>query len=108
MLVNISAKVQEVSSLASNHPIGDWPVCVSVTQCSGTQRTILNCEGKIRVSELRAAVMGSKEISPNDTVIPEFVKKLEARETADVQNLEMPQIHLDMLLSSASLPYNTW
>lgn len=102
MLVDITARVIENSSLAPNHPTADWPISLVVDQnCDSQQRRILDCKGSIRAGELRAVVMKAGNSAPDSRAIPSFVTSLMNRELAMIRNVEIPQDGIEMLLNLA-------
>jgi hypothetical protein len=102
MLVDIKARIQETSSLAPNHPAGDWPIRLRVDQSNGERQKILECEGKIRASELQAVVTMPGVLAPDEAAVPQFVKNLMARRQAEIQCLEVPDSGIQMLSDLAS------
>jgi hypothetical protein len=101
MLVNIKARILETSSLAPNHPAGDWPIRLRVDQSNGERQKILECEGRIRASELQAVVMMPGVLASDDSAVPQFVKNLMGRKQAE-QCLDIPDSGIGMLSDLAS------
>jgi len=104
MLVNITARILDVPSLATNRPAQDWPISLRVEQSGRETHAVLVCEGSVRAGELRAVVMMPGALASNEGAAPEFVKSLMGRNVAVIRGLEVPESGIRLLLDSVALP----
>jgi len=94
MLVNITANIVKNSPLASNQPAPDWPIDLRISD--DQRQTILECHGELKAAELQAVLLTSGA-SADDNAIPQFLKNLMGKKTAEIERLNIPEAAIQQL-----------
>ena len=102
MLVDVKASIIETSPLAPNNPAGDWPIRLRIDQSYGALQKILECEGRIKASELQAVMMMPGVLASDDSAVPQFVKNLMDRKQVEIRRLDISDSGIEMLSDLAS------